>query len=445
MGVNIFEIKRNGKRNYAHFDKRLGLLEVYKFISNPDNISRHSFYPFIFYEKKMYKYSRGSGVKKKTRPICYASHIDRCIYQYYGKILNDTYNKKAIDIGLDKCAIAYRTNKSMSNIHFAKEVFDFIKATKKALIIVGDFKGFFDNLDHTYLKEQICKLLNADKLSDDMYAVFKSMTKFSKCHLEDILLFKGLKNIYSGIKELNSLESIMSVEQFREFKKKYLIKNTESYGIPQGSSLSGIFSNIYMLEFDSMMKELAHQQNGLYRRYSDDFIIVMPYIGIEESQLVIQKLTQIVHNIPKLVLEKDKTRIYTFFNSCITDITSTIESEVKEVKNMINYLGFSFDGKFVSIREKTLGKYNYRMRRKVDGIEKCGRCTKKNNRISLDKLYEKYSKKGLKKGKKSGNFISYVRNARKVFNGEKKIVNVEKNHMRNIARAIKQKKLKYKK
>ena len=49
------------------------------------------------------------------------------------------------------------------------------------------------------------------------------------------------------------------------------------------------------------------------------------------------------------------------------------------------------------------------------------------------------------KGIKKGNFISYVRNARKIFNDEIKIANVEKNHMRNIARAIKQKKLKYSK
>ena len=441
MGVNIFEIKRSGPRNYAHFDKRLGLLEVARFISDPDNVAKHSFYPFIFYEKKIYKYNKKNGVKEKIRPICYASHMDRCIYQYYSKILNEIYNKKTVEVGIDDCAIAYRDNKNKSNIHFAKEVFDFIKDTKKALVIVGDFKGFFDNLDHKYLKEQLYKLMNVDELSDDMYAVFKSMTKFSKCQLEDILTFKGLRNTYSGIKELNSLESIMSVEEFRSFKKNHLVKNKESYGIPQGSPLSGVFSNVYMLEFDSMMKELALYQNGLYRRYSDDFIIVVPYITLEHSKEILQKLTQIVQKIPNLVLEKDKTRIYTYSDSCIIDITSTIEPEVKEVKNILNYLGFSFDGKYVSIREKTLGKYNYRMRRKVNGIEKCGRYTKKNNRISLDKLYEKYSKKGLRKG----NFISYVRNTRKIFNDEIKIANVEKNHMRNIARAIKQKKLKYSK
>lgn len=443
MGVNIFEIKRNGIRNYAHFDKRLSLLEVAKFISNPDNITKHSFYPFIYYEKTIYKYNKVEGVRTKIRPICYASHMDRCIYQYYSKMLNDIYNEQVVKKEIDKCAIAYRTNKPLSNIHFSKEVFDFVKSISKATIIVGDFKGFFDNLEHKYLKEQLCKLLSTDKLSEDMYAVFKSMTKFSKCKLEDILRFRGLKKNNFSIKALNSRESVMSVEEFRTFKKNYLIKNNEDYGIPQGSPLSGIFSNVYMIEFDLMLKELASGNNGIYRRYSDDFIMVIPKVDVKEYKVIIEQLKEIVRKIPKLTLEKDKTRIYTYEKECIKDITPMVEPEVKEIKNIVNYLGFSFDGKDIWIRDKTLGKYNCRMRRKVDGIEKCGRRTRKNNRISLDKLYEKYSKKGLRK--KSGNFISYVKNARRIFKDEKRIADVEKNHMRNIAKAIKQKKAKYEK
>ena len=53
MGINIFEIKRSGPRNYAHFDKRLGLLEVARFISDSDNVAKHSFYPFIFCDVKL--------------------------------------------------------------------------------------------------------------------------------------------------------------------------------------------------------------------------------------------------------------------------------------------------------------------------------------------------------------------------------------------------------
>ena len=67
----------------------------------------------------------------------------------------------------------------------------------------------------------------------------------------------------------------------------------------------------------------------------------------------------------------------------------------------------------------------------------------KGNKISYDKVYEKYSKKGLIKGKNKSNFISYVKLSNKVFKGEKSISNIEKNHMRKIAKIIKEKRSKY--
>ena len=83
------------------------------------------------------------------------------------------------------------------------------------------------------------------------------------------------------------------------------------------------------------------------------------------------------------------------------------------------------------------------MRRKIDGIEKCHGITYKGNRINYDKVYEKYSKKGLIRGEKKSNFISYVRLSNKIFKNEKKIINIEKNHMKKIAKVIKEKRNKY--
>ena len=444
MKVNIYNIKNNGKRKYAHFDKRLGLKEAYKYVSNPENIKKHNFYPFIYYEKRFYKFNKEKGKYDKTRPICYASHIDRCIYQYYAYILNHIYNEKACNLNIDECSIAYRDNKRKSNINFAKEVFDFIKQTQNAYIIVGDFKGFFDNLDHKYLKKQLCKLMNTDKLSDDMYAVFKSMTKFSKCRLEDILTLNGLNDTYKGIKELNSHETVMDVETFKKFKKDNLIRNQNKFGIPQGSSLSGIFSNIYMMDFDYKMKELVSSYNGLYRRYSDDFILVLTCADVEVFKKFYDKAISIIDNTPGVYIEKDKTKVYLYLSDIVKNITNCIIPEIKDEKNIVDYLGFSFDGKSVLIRQKTYGKYIYRMRRKIDGIERCNGITYKGNRINYDKVYDKYSKKGLTRGKRKSNFISYVRLSNKVFKDEKNILNIEKNHMRKIAKVIKEKRMKYK-
>ncbi len=445
MQVNIYNIKNNGKRKYAHFDKRLGLKQVFKYISNPENIAKHNFYPFIYYEKKMYKFNKEKGIKEKIRPICYASHIDRCIYQYYAYILNNIYNEIVRELDIDSCSIAYRDNKRKSNIHFAKEVFDFIKCAQNVYIIVGDFKGFFDNLDHKYLKEQICKLMNVEKLSDDMYAVFKSITKFSKCRLEDILVLNGLSNSYKGIKELNSRDTVMDVETFKSFKKGHLIKNKNKYGIPQGSSLSGIFSNIYMMDFDYKMKKITEESNGLYRRYSDDFILAIPCESIEAFKEFYKKAISIVNSMTGVSIENDKTKAYFYCNKTIKNITNIVMPEIKDEKNIIDYLGFSFDGNAIFIRQKTYGKYIYRMRRKIDGIERRKGVTYKGNRISYDKVYEKYSRKGLTGDKKRSNFISYVGLSSRIFKGEKNISDIGKNHMRKIASVVKQKRIKYNK
>ena len=96
------------------------------------------------------------------------------------------------------------------------------------------------------------------------------MTKFSKCRLEDILTLNGLSDTYKGIRELNSHETVMDVETFKKFKKENLIKNQNKFGIPQGSSLSGIFSNIYMMDFDYKMKEILQLRFTSFRMTNND-------------------------------------------------------------------------------------------------------------------------------------------------------------------------------
>lgn len=92
LGVKMMDIKAwisnpkviaNSKKGYAHFDLRTDITKVSEYISNPEKVARHSFYPFIHYVMRMDKYNKKTGVKPKTREICYAAHMDRCIYQYY--------------------------------------------------------------------------------------------------------------------------------------------------------------------------------------------------------------------------------------------------------------------------------------------------------------------------------------------------------------------------
>ena len=114
------ETIEKSRRFYAHFDNRTDISICRDYISNPNNIAAHSFYPFIHYVKDMTKYHRKKGKIPKSRDICYASHIDRCIFQLYSHILNELYNQEIKQRGIDDVPVAYRTDLGLNNIHLAK-------------------------------------------------------------------------------------------------------------------------------------------------------------------------------------------------------------------------------------------------------------------------------------------------------------------------------------
>ena len=179
------KVIRNSKKAYAHFDYRTDISEKRAYVTDPQKVAHHGFYPFIHYEMVMYRYRKGNRTKK-TRDICYAAHIDRCIFQYYGFILNELYNKRIRINGIENVAVAYRTDLHQTNIEFSKRAFDYINALKSAYVMIGDFTHFFDNLDHHYLKRQWCSLLGDEQLPEDHYNVFKHVTAYSKWELKDL-------------------------------------------------------------------------------------------------------------------------------------------------------------------------------------------------------------------------------------------------------------------
>ena len=434
--LHSMDAVERSKKCYAHFDWRTDIGQQREYIADPDKVAHHGFYPFIHYEKRTIKYSRKKGKKEKKRDICYAAHIDRCIYQYYSFLLNSLYNERARKDGISATAVAYRTDLQENNIHFSKRTFDFIKANSPVHVMIGDFTGFFDNLDHEYLKRQWCSLLRLDRLPPDHFAVFKNITSYSKMELADLLRLNGLEDTKSGRKELNGMARVLSPEKFKE-NRALIHKHREPYGIPQGSPISGILANMYMLDVDKQINDAVHELGGMYIRYSDDFMIILPDVPEIDATKELQRVSDMVRRAPRLTLEPSKTQYFHFENGMLTNCGKDFHSDADDSSKTINFLGFSFDGCVVRIRSKTISKYYYRMYRKARGISKMGGYTPDGKRITGKNLYMSYSQKGAQKG--HGNFLTYVNRAAMEFGSSEPITRDTRRHMQKIRKTLKQK------
>ncbi len=420
------------QKYYAHFDFRTSIDKQKEYILNPDNIAKHSFYPFIHYKKIMVKFNKNKGKKTKVRDICYASHIDTCIFQYYGFLLNKLYNAKIGQLGTSMVAVAYRTDLHKNNIHFAKMAIDFIRKSGSCYIMIGDFTNFFDNLDHRYLKDRWCELLGTSSLPEDHYAIFKNITRYNKWELLDLLKLNGLEDTVSGRRELNSKNLVISKELYKKYKN-HIKKNNSGYGIPQGSPISGLLANVYMLDIDKQINDYVSSLDGLYMRYSDDFIVVVP--ESKSVTIVFDNIKRIIKAAPRLELQPEKTQYFEFLNNKMVNCGDKFDNSADCSNRFMNFLGFTFDGCTVTIRAKTTTKYYYRMYRKAKTIAKSGGYSYRGRKISKKNLYKGYSIRGAFGGR--GNYISYVERAKHIFGPNEAIDRDIRRHMQKINKALK--------
>ncbi|MCM3636859.1 reverse transcriptase domain-containing protein [Sporosarcina luteola] len=409
-------------RYYLHFDTPIDIMHIKDQIQDPKWVSSYAFLPSIHFTITFNKYvtiSKDKSLplhlrkekKKKKRQIYYAAHKDRFIYKYYGDRLNDAYNYYAKEYGIDETAIAYRNNKPGCNtVDFAYEVFDFLYQQEQAVIMSIDFTKFFDNINHRFLKNNIKTVLGVNELPDDWYKVYKNLTQYTYVNKSKIDNY--LKQAY-GIKRLKKLiqskqlKKIMNPADFRVFKKENLYKNKKPYGIPQGSGMSAVCSNVHLIAFDQDIKRWAEQHDALYRRYCDDMILIIPVSGTSSQNISILKdsiLSKVLsYEEQGLKIQEEKTEIRLYDGRRIVDEQNKDSS--------LDYLGFVTDGQVIRLREKSLFKYYYRAYRKADTSRRIALATKRKG--PRKELYSIYTHLGFKY-KEYGNFTTYANNAHKM-------------------------------
>lgn len=388
------------KRGYLHFDKPISIEHALDIVTNPRAVAAHSFLPFITFTSTTYKVQKDKGTNAinktlKERPIAYSSHVDSHIYSYYAATLNELYENALQIHGISKNVLAFRSLHK-SNIEFAYDAFQEIKKRGECSAVALDLSKFFDTLDHSFLKDAWCRLLSTDKLPEDHYAVFKAITKYSKVDKEKVYDLMDIpKNNAKYTKKTR--KQICSFADFRDKVRKnaLIISNKANFGIPQGSPISALLSNIYMLNFDIEMKDYVATLGGEYFRYCDDMLFIVPQSAKNnvagEAEKRLNKL--------KVSLNTKKTEIREF----------SFASKKLKCDKPLQYLGFVFDGQNIFLRSSSLSRYSDRMKRGVrlakatmkrkNNIRKHKGLTKKE--LFKEKIYARYAHVGKR------NFLTY--------------------------------------
>jgi hypothetical protein len=451
-------------KRYVHMDlpythKQYGKARAY--VTNPDKVAHHAFLPLIRRVVKTFPYRQKNGKpapKKKVRNLTFASHFDAAIYGYYSKKLQDKYEEYLIENDIADVVTAYRkipserqdTKSGKCNIDFAYEVFSYISEQLKnrddIAVITFDIKGFFDNLDHKIIKKTWQKVLGVNNMSDDLFAVYKSVTSYSFVY-ETELFNKFKDSIYCKDKQGDIVKrkvadihylrqhdaiAFCQKEDIKKIRKSHLIKTRSNdanghKGIPQGLPISATLANVYMIDFDSEAKGLLKSVGGIYRRYSDDIIVVCPK---EVGENVKSQIMQLIGNV-HLEIEERKTNLFYFskFNNRIK-----CEHSVFGPKKDLEYLGFSFDGNRILIKKAGVCKFYYKMYQATLRHIRYGQSINNPTRgvIFKGSMIKRYTYAGSKPHtmhlkssdspacnvKHYGNYLSYVRKSEKLMGGK---------------------------
>jgi len=341
-------------KKYQHLDRSINLdlkNDFQEVVDAIKNITNHSFLPFIkrISRKTRFKHRTNKLPVRtlKLRPIMYASHLDSHVYSYFNYCLSLEYEKKLKECELSNVVLAYRSIKipesseGKCNIHFASEVFNYISNRGMCVVITQDIKGFFDEISHKFLFQGIKELYEGGWIDSSLVKVLHSLTAFKYINYDDFRK-NHLKQLIESKKEIPIYKLI----------KQYVHKNKSSKGIPQGSPLSGLLANIYMLSFD--MEIRREFPAVFYRRYSDDLIFIC------DEELKDNLLASIEEKISHrdLSIQPTKTFIakFGYANSMLKCVQVSDGNGVKNNRDYIDFLGFEYNGQTTHFRKNTYQK-----------------------------------------------------------------------------------------
>ena len=262
----------------------------------------------------------------KKRPLGIPEHEDKIVQKGITKILNTIYENDFLD-----CSFGFRPNR---NCHDALKILNhYIEKRSVNYVVDVDIKGFFDNVDHTWMME------------------------FLKLRIADPNLLRIIGRFLKG--------------GYMEEGKKYKTDN----GTPQGGVISPILANVYLhyvldLWFEKRVRKQCKGQAYIVR-YADDFVCCFQYKS--EAQEFFQSLKLRLKKF-NLEIAEDKTKIIPFGRFAEKDAKQKGNSKPAtfDFLGFTHYCGKSKQGNFRVKRKSS--------RKKVQGKLKESKEWLKNNR-----------------------------------------------------------------
>jgi len=387
-------------KNYSHFDAPIRTKDVVDLVTDSKKVAQHTFFPFLHFEESYqpYRNIRLPRRDPKLRPIRYAARGDSYIYSKYRFGLSKLYEAELKKRNLGEVVSAYRkvnlgkdSKKNKSNIDFAKDVFDKIKTFEDCIVVTADISSYFETIDHERLTAKVKELLGCDELPLDWAAVLRNLTNYRYMSYKEVCRLTGYfgPNDEDGYntRRKEMPKQICSIDRYRELVKvilpdgkRLLQKNENRFGIPQGAPLSDLLANLYLIDFDERINAIVGELGGMYCRYSDDIILVIPnseVLKTKSVEKILQENIQFEGKQLKIKPEKCASLHYFVENGKLTFKPLTeYERQEREclnfpfetvtrfrMNNGLEYLGFRFDGQKVFLKDKTLSNLKRKIRR----------------------------------------------------------------------------------
>lgn len=386
--------------------------------------------------------------------------------------MKQAYEDFLVDKPYDSVAVAYRKipiekgkKRNKSNIEFAFEAFEFIEHNKhrNLSIIIADVTSFFNNLDHRILHKQWKRVLSTDSLPDDHYTIYKNLVDFK--YVNENELFKRFQHklMIERYKPNNTSQKVLKRKRVNkiynmrhenvvafcskdEFFKEATdlirvdkphnkdvrkeIGKEEKKGIPQGTPISAILANIYMLDFDEhiYLETSSNSKNAFYQRYSDDLIIVCDQ---KDEGFFFSLIKEEIEIKAKLEIQSSKTNIYRYkLNEVLVFKGGIVKDEVLNSNKQLEYLGFMYDGEKVRVKTAGFSKFYRSMKKSFRrGVHFAKSAHIPSDSLFETRFYKRFTHLGAKRRMKWvrdkddlksfqpssqtnwGNFISYLNKA----------------------------------